>query len=232
MNKHRNHKIFLFKFLILFYLGFAGTGTAQENDGMLIFQVDGNKYIRKNFDKDGELKNYQTIEIGQLNKTGDNYETKMTTITYDADSTLKDASQTSLVCTPASRQVLMGIFPFAGGKSNKSLIVKMDEDAIMYPLDWRNFSTLKDFNFSLNFSGGAAGFFGTKSKVSITNRRVMPSKNLFGVSGKLALKAYVMGLKIATINYDFYEEIDEESGIIKQKFTEESGAYFTIELEE
>lgn len=205
---------------------------AQVDDGMLIFQVDGNSYVRKNFDKNGKLKNYQTIEVGKINETKEKVESKMIVITYAADGTLKDASQTTLVCTPEARQVLMGIFPFAGEKSKKSLVVKMNENAIMYPSGWRLLSELKDFNFNLNFSGGAAGFFGTKSDVSINNRKVMRSGNLFGVTGKLTMKAYVFGIKISTIKYDFYEEIDEQKGIIRQKFTEESGEYFTTELME
>jgi uncharacterized protein DUF3108 len=215
---------------IVFQLLTINLLSAQDVDGMLIFQVDGNRYMRKNFDKNGKLKNYQTIEVGKTKAEGDKIEAKMTVITYEVDGTLKDASQSNLVCNPKTKQVLMGIFPFAGGKSKKSLVVEMDDGEIMYPSNWRQFSELKDFNFSLNFSGGAAGFFGTKSDVSISNRKVMKLKDIFGVSGKLTMKAYVLGIRIAKIEYDFYEEIDVEKGIISQKFTEKDGDYFTTEI--
>lgn len=220
----------LISIVIVFQLTNIHSLSAQDDEGMLIFQVDGNRYMRKNFDKNGSLKDYQTIEVGKIKTSAEKIETKMTVITYKPDGTLKDAAQSNLVCTPETKQVLMGIFPFAGGKSKQSLVVKMEGGAIMYPSHWRQLSELKDFNFSLNFSGGAAGFFGTKSNVSISNRKVMKLKNVFGVSGKLSMKAYVLGIRVAKIEYDFYEEIDEKKGIILQKFTESGGDYFTIEI--
>lgn len=216
--------------VMVFQLATINSLSAQDDAEMLIFQVDGNTYMRKNFDKDGKLKNYQTIEVGKIKTVAGKLETKMTVITYKPDGTLKDASQSNLVCTPETKQVLMGIFPFAGGKSKKSLVVKMDDGAIMYPANWRQLSELKDFNFSLNFSGGAAGFFGTKSNVSIYDRKVMKLKNIFGVSGKLSMKAYTIGIRVAKIEYDFYEEIDIEKGIVSQKYTEKNGDYFTTEI--
>jgi hypothetical protein len=107
----------------------------------------------------------------------------------------------------------------------------MVEGAILYPTGWRKLAELKDFHFNLNFEGGAAGFFGTKSEISIMNRKVMPLDDSFGVSGILTIKAYIFGIKISTIKYDFFEKIDEEKGIISQQFTEENGNYFTIEIE-
>ena len=231
MNQNAFFKIAMtISILMVFQLVTIHSLSAQDEEGMLIFQVDGNKYMRKNFAKDGKLKTYQTIEVGKIKKEAGKIETKMTVITYEPDGTLKDASQSNLVCTPENKQVLMGIFPFAGGKSNQSLIVKMEEGAIMYPSEWRKLSKLKDFNFSLNFSSGAAGFFGTKSNVSIYDRKVMKLKNIFGVSGKLSMKAYALGIRVSNIEYDFYEEIDEEKGIISQKYTEKNGDYFTTEL--
>ena len=125
----------------------------------------------------------------------------------------------ALTETNENKQVLMGIFPFAGGKSKKSLVVKMNDGAIMYPANWRQLSELKDFNFHLNLKGGAIGFLGAKSTVSISNRKVMPLKKTFGVSGKVTIKAYALGIRISTIKYDFFEEIDVEKGIVRQKFT-------------
>lgn len=224
-------QLFKITFLVIVQLNIISVCKAQVIDGMLIFQVDENRYIRKNYDGNKNLKNYQTIEIGKTEVSDNRIETKMTVITYEADGTLKDASQTSLVCTPESQQVLMGIFPFAGEKSKRSLVVKMEDGAILYPTGWRELTELKDFNFNLNFEGGAAGFFGTKSDISITDRKVMPLKDVFGVSGKMTLKAYIFGIKISTIQYDFFEKIDKEKGIISQKFTEANGDFFTIEIE-
>ena len=126
----------------------------------------------------------------------------MKVITYQKDGNIKRASQTNLICTPDIRQVLMGVFPFAGNKSKTSMIVKMEDSAVLYPTDWKGLKTLKDFNFSLDFQGGTVGFFGTKSSVSMTDRKVMPLEKTFGVSGKITIKAFVLGIKVSTFKYD------------------------------
>ena len=50
------------------------------------------------------------------------------------------------------------------------------------------------------------------------------------VSGKMTLKAYVLGIKISTIEYNYFEDIKNGTGIVRQKFTEDNGNYFTIEI--
>ena len=216
--------------IFIFCLGISLPLVGQSEDGMLIFQVDGNRYMRKNFSKENELLSYQTIEIDTARSINGKIETKMTVITYEKDGTLKGAAQTNLLCTPESRQVLMGVFPFAGKKSKRSMVVKMDNGAILYPKGWKKLKQLDDFIFSLDFKGGAVGFFGTKSKISIANRKVMVLENTFGVSGKISIKAYVLRVKVSTIKYNFFEEIDLQRGIIRQKFTEGNGDYFTVEI--
>ena len=46
----------------------------------------------------------------------------------------------------------------------------------------------------------------------------------------MTLKAYVLGIKISNVEYQYFEEIVEKVGIVRQKFTERNGNYFTIEL--
>ena len=91
---------------------------------------------------------------------------------------------------------------------------------------------MEDYTFRLNFEGGAAGFFGTESSVSFTDRKVsQPKEGVFRISGKMTMKAYVIGIKISTIKYDYSEEFEKEAGIAWQKFTEDNGNYFTVEIE-
>ena len=203
----------------------------QSNEGMLISQIDGNRYVRKNFDESGKLRSYQSIEVGNLSTSVEKNEAKLTVITYDENDNMKGASQTVINCDPAASEVMMGIFPFAGGATNKSLKVELPKGGKLYPDGWRDRNALGNFTFRLEFEGGAAGFFGTQSQVSFTNRKVtQPEKSLFRISGKMALKAYVLGIKISTVEYNYFEEIENETGIVYQKFTEDNGNYFTIEI--
>ena len=196
-------------------------GHAQNEEGMLIFQIDGNRYYRKNYDGNNKLTSYQSIEVGSLKTSAEKVEAKLTDITYDANNNMKGASQT----------VMMGIFPFAGGATNKSLKIELPKSGKLYPLEWRKKAALEDYTFQLNFEGGAAGFLGTESSVSFTGRKVsQPSEGIFRIAGKMTLKAYVLGIKISTIKYDYAEDFEKDVGIVRQKFTEGNGNYFTVEI--
>jgi len=206
-------------------------GHAQDDEGMLIFQIDGNRYYQKNYDGNNKLKSYQSIEVGSLKTSAEKVEAKLTVITYDANDNMKGASQTVITCDPKASEVMMGIFPFAGGATNKSLRIELPKNGKLYPLDWKKKAALEDYTFQLNFEGGAAGFFGTKSSVSFTGRKVsQPSDGIFRIAGKMTLKAYVLGIKISTVKYDYSEDFEKGTGIVRQKFTEDNGNYFTVEI--
>jgi hypothetical protein len=213
---------------ILFSLPWLGF--AQSNTGMLLSQIDGNRYLRKNYDKNAKLKSYQTIEVGSLEVGLEKIEAKLTVITYDSDDNLKAAAQTIVSCSPTEGQVIMGIFPFAGGPANKSLNVEMPKSKKLYPAGWKEKDSLEDFKFQLKFQKGAAGFLGTESQVSFVGRKVRPiSDNLFRISGKMLVEAYILGIRLSSFKYDYSEEIADGIGIVREKFTESNGNYFTIE---
>ena len=219
--------------LVIFFLFLLlpSTSFTQTESGMLISQLDGNRYERKNFDQDGKLISYQSIEVGSLTRSAEKVEAKLTVLTYDENNDLKAASQTVISCDPEAGEVIMGIFPFAGGATNKSLKIEPEDNNQLYPEGWREQNTLRDFTFNLDFKGGAAGFFGTRSKVSFTERSVKKSsEDTYRISGKMTLVAYVIGIRISTSEYRYFEDIDPKAGIVYQKFTEKNGNYFTIKI--
>ena len=209
----------------------VGETSAQGIEEMLLYQIEGNQYLRKNFDAQGHMKNYQTIDVGELKFSTGIIESKMTVVNYDRKGNLLSASQTTIRCNPEEREVLMGVFPFAGAKSDKALKIELKKGASLYPNDWFNKNSLPDFNFKLQVEGGVAGFLGTESQTAITQRKVMLQPNgLYKVSGKMTLNAYLAGINISTTVYDFFEYIDLLKGIVWQKFVNSNGEYFTIEL--
>ena len=127
----------------------------------------------------------------------------------------------------------MGVFPFAGGKSNKSLKIEIPQGNELYPSGWQQSNTLPDFNFQLKLEGGVAGFFGTESRAVISQRKVSPQPEAtYRVSGKMTLKAFVAGIRISKTVYDYVEYIAPEKGIVSQNFRANDGEYFTISLME
>lgn len=205
---------------------------AQSGEDMLIYQIDGNRYFRKNFDANGKLKSYQTLDVGKLNVQPKKIEAKLTVNTFDEKGGLKGASQTIISCDPEAGEVMMGIFPFAGDGSNKSLKIISPSNKRLYPPRWRKEAVLEDFTYQLKIKGGAAGFFGTESQVSFSNRKVRQLEiDLFRISGKMTMTAYILGIKISTLDYNFFEEIKTGKGIVRQRFEEENGDFFTVEIQ-
>lgn len=226
----KNKKRYLFILVCLLFL-LPLDGFTQNEEGMLIFQIDGNRYYRKNYDGNDKLISYQAIEVGSIKASAERVEAKLTVVTYDTNDNMKDASQTVITCDPATSEIIMGIFPFAGGAANTSVEIEPEGNSQIYPEDWREQNTLRDFVFNLDFKGGAAGFFGTSSKVSFTERSVnKSSENTYRVSGNMTLAAYIMGVRVSTIEYRYFEDLDQEAGIVYQKFTEKNGNYFTIRI--
>ncbi len=39
-----------------------------------------------------------------------------------------------------------------------------------------------------------------------------------------------MSVKISTTQYNYYEDFEKDTGIVRQKFTEDNGNYFTVEI--
>lgn len=75
------------------------SGYSQDDEDMLIFQIDGNQYYRKNYDKNNKLISYQSIEVGSLKTSSEKVQTKLTVITYDANDNMKGSSQTVSLAT-------------------------------------------------------------------------------------------------------------------------------------
>ncbi|MEZ4848200.1 MAG: hypothetical protein R3B93_06200 [Bacteroidia bacterium] len=206
-------------------------GFAQNQEGMLIYQIDGNHYRKDNYDKNGKPDSYQIIQVGNVIKAEQRVEAKLTVLNYKNNGDLKDASQTTITCNPEARQVLVGIFPFIAEKSRKNIIVKMQDGNIFYPSGWQQKLELEDFSLNLEIKGGTAGFLGANSHIAITNRKVNQlSAQIYQISCKITLKAFIGGINVSTVHYELQEEIHNQTGIIKQTFTEKSGAYFILRL--
>ncbi len=219
-------------FIIFFCISiYANSGSAQIDKSMLIYQIAGNNYERKNYDKDGNLKSYQTINVGEITKNEDDIIAKLTVNTFDDKNILKGASQTTIICNPISQELIMGVFPFAGGASNKSLKLEMSKSNRLYPIEEISSNTLNDIEFQLKFKGGAAGFFGTRSKISLKERSINKSKNgIISITGKMMVQVFIIGIKIKTIKYEYTEDLISGVGIVKQFVAEDNGTYFTTEL--
>lgn len=203
---------------------------AQQDKQMLIFKIEGNNYIRMNYDKNGELKNSQIFIVGKVVVNKDQYLMPLKIYLYNNKGELGDSTITNYTCKPSDNKVLMNIFPFSKLSADKTVKVALNNGEF-YPENIVEGGDLEELSFSASIEGGVAGAFGSSTKIKVYNRKtVNVTKETYHISSKIEIKAYLIGLKLKTINYLVEETISKQKGILEQKFKEENGEYFTIKL--
>lgn len=231
MIKHFNHISFLL--LILLIQLSSKTIVAQGNKQMFMFQVDGNNYTKKSYDKKGKLKSSQIFKVGEVKKDEGLHTMPLKVYSYDKNNKLKDSAETKYTCKPSAGEIFMNVFPFAEFSVNKTVKIELNSGNAFYPATWETGQEIADISFSLSLEGGVLGTFGTSSKIRIYDRKITAHdtlKNTYTITAKMEVKAYMFGLRMDTIEFTIEETVHPQKGIIKQYFKESTGEYFTIKL--
>lgn len=206
---------------------------AQQNRQMFMFQVDGNNYTKKSYDKKGKLKSSQIFKVGEVKKEKELHTMPLKVYSYDKNNKLKDSSETKYTCKPSAGEIFMNVFPFAEFSVNKTVKIELSSGNAFYPTTWQTGKEIADISFSLSLEGGVLGTFGTSSKIKIYNRKITAYdklKNTYTLTAKMQVKAYMFGLRMDTIEFTIEETVHPQKGIVKQYFKESTGEYFTIKL--
>lgn len=217
--------------IIILWLQLVPAIVRGQEKEMLIEQIAGKKIIRENFDKNGNLLGKQLFLIGDLKREGETYKVDLSTELYNAKGQLDEKYTTTYKCNPNQFDVLLNVFPFADPDDEKIKVDVTSEDfKQLYDLQSEN--ELKDIRLKLSIESGVLSFFGSKSLVTITNRKRKKENGKIMISSKAVVEAYTMGIKIKTINYSVEEYLFENFVLQEQKFTEDNGAYFTMTFEQ
>tara|TARA_R110002124_G_C8963856_1_gene514283 strand:- start:3687 stop:4370 length:684 start_codon:yes stop_codon:yes gene_type:complete len=218
-------------FLILIFLQFTpGMSYGQEKE-MLIEQIAGKKIVRKNFDKNGNPQGMQIFLTGELKRERETYTVEVLVELYDEKNQLDEKYTTTYKCNPREFDVLLNVFPFTDPGDEKIKVDVTSED-FKQLYDLQSSSKLKDIHLKMSVESGVLSFFGSKSLVTIKNRQSKKENGRINISSDAVVEAYVMGLKIKTINYTVEEYLTESLVLQRQKFTEDDGAYFTMTYEQ
>ncbi|MEO7087469.1 MAG: hypothetical protein ABIZ51_01605 [Bacteroidia bacterium] len=206
---------------------------SQDTQGMFMYQVDGNKYEKLNYDKKGSVISKQIIEAGKIQKKGNKYILPVKIISYNEAGKLENTYETNYSCEPSAGKLFIHIFPLSDKQNYTNVSVKLLTEDDFYPIGMSTKNPLPDISFSMNSEGGLLGFFGANSKIKISDRKItnegMKSKN-YHIKEKIEIKAYMFGVKIKDINYTVEEIFNQVTGIVKQEYKESSGEYFVITL--
>jgi len=209
---------------ILIFVFTLTANFASAQDDMLIEQMAGKTVIRENFDKVNQLIDKQIFRISNIDRSSNTYSVEVTTELYHKDGTLDEKYKTYYSCKPGQSSVLMMVYPFFAPKSKKIGIESKSADfKNMYDLN-----NLKDIHLKLSFDSGILNFFGSKNNIKIFNRKLTTGPNTKTLNSQVDIKAYLLGIKMKTINYKVTEIFDKNSDLISQEFRARDGSYFTM----
>lgn len=207
---------------------------SAQNRQMLLFEIDGNRYQRCNYNKEGELQSFEKLIIGSIVEKAKSYRLPVEIYSYNAEGQLKDSTRTIYTCRPEEQSVLLNVFPFTDYGKGSEIKVNVEDEKAFYPVDPETGWEMKPIEFSLKIDKGLVGFLGGNSKIIIYDRQVVPNDTLqtgqYEINSKVDLGVYVLGIKVKGLAYRVIEIIDKDRGIIHQKFTSDDDSYFVIRL--
>ena len=93
-------KIFGFIASVLLVIFTVSSFTKAQSSQMLLFEIDGNRYEKRNFNKQGELQSFQKLLVGSIEETGDIYKLPVELYLYNVEGELQDSTKTIYTCRP------------------------------------------------------------------------------------------------------------------------------------
>ena len=214
-------------FAIIFLLQLAPVLMFGQEKEMFIEQIAGKRIIRENFDKNGELQGKQIFLIGELRQQGDTYEVEVVIELYSEKGKLEEKYTTSYNCNPNEFDVLVNVFPFADPDDAKIKVDVTSKD-FQQLYDFSGSEELKDIHLKMSVESGVLNFFGSKSLITIKNRKMKVENQSVKISSEAVIEAYMIGIRIKTIKYTVEEYLTNNLVLQRQKFTEDDGTYFSM----
>jgi len=218
-------------FTILILITLIRTTVYGQGKEMFIEQIAGKKIVRENFDKNGDLQGKQIFLIGKLIQDAGIYKVDVVTELYNKSGELDEKYSTTYKCSPKDFDVLLNVFPFTD-PNDKKIKVDVTSKDFKQLYEIGNDEDLKDIHLKMRVESGLLSFFGSKSLITIKDRERKLVNTSIIINSKVVIVAYMMGIKIKTIKYRIEEYLTGNFILQRQKFTEDDGAYFTMEYED
>lgn len=197
-----------------------------QNQDMFIQQIAGKKIVRQSFDEKGNLIGKQEFMVGNMQLKGKSYYVNIETKIYDEKQRLKSTYSTAYRCKPDESNVLLSVFTINPKKKKIAVSVKSGEFKNIYELGQGAFETTLSFNMYVE--SGILNFLGSKNVVTNADRSKSENNDQIIISGSLKIKAYLLGIRIKTINYSTTEILNKKGFLQRQVFKESDGSYFTM----
>ena len=213
---------------VLFFvgiLGFAPGLHAQDTD-MFIEQISGKTIVREDFERGGKLTGKQVFTAENTKRAGKDLVVNINTRLYDEEQKLKSTYTTAYRCSPGESSVLLSVFAVNPSSKKVSVAVKSGDFKKLYALDPG--SMVRSLSLTMYIETGLLNFLGSKNTVSITNRSLGRESGGWKITERILIKAYLLGIRIKSLDYAVSERLSERGLLENQRFTQSNGDYFTI----
>jgi len=215
--------------LLLFVLLFKFELYSQSLKGMLMYQIENKQFKKTNFDKNHKIVDYQYIKVGNIVKNNNGFSLEINMKKFDKKGNLKKEETSKYSCNTKEGGVFMGIIPFINKPSKKININVLSENSL-YPSNFQEINVLDDYRIIATYKTGFLGVTAITDMNYINRNIKKTNDNTYTILGEIDIKIEVAGVNISNISYKSEEKIDTLKGIVFQKFVENSGSYFTIQL--
>jgi len=210
--------------LILYCLLLLFTNTlSAQNKEMFIEQISGKTITRENFEN-GKLTGKQIFTAGKMGQSGGSFFVDINTKIYDEAQKLESTYTTTYRCKPEESSVLLSVFTLNPKKQKISVSVKSGDFKKLYDLN----DLLSSLSLTMYIESGILNFLGSKNTIDLNSRSLSKESSGWKVTEKLRIKAYLLGIRIKTINYNVTEFLTNAGQLEKQLFKESNGDYFII----
>ena len=219
--------------LIIFVALIQVTSTTAygQNKKMLIEQIAGKRIVRQNFDQNGDLQSKQIFLTGELKQEDKTFRIEVITELYDKSSQLTKKYTTTYQCNPKEYDVLLNVFPFSDPGDEKIKVEVTSKDfQQLYELGQEK--ELEDIHLKMTVESGALSFFGSKSLLTLRNRKMEITDQSVKITGEAVVKIFMIGIRVKMINYIIEEYLSKEFLLQDQKFIEDNESYFTMHYEQ
>lgn len=201
---------------------FANTLSAQNKE-MFIEQISGKTITRENFEN-GQLTGRQIFTAGKMGQSGGSFFVNINTTIYDESQKLESTYTTTYRCKPEESNVLLSVFTLNPKKQKISVSVKSGDFKKLYDLN----NLLSSLSLTMYIESGILNFLGSKNNIDMDSRTLTQENTGWKIAERLTIKAYLLGIRIKTINYNVTEYLTSAGLLEKQLFKESNGDYFTI----
>lgn len=212
--------------LSLLFVFNAGNIIGQNN--MLIRKLSGKEIQRLSYDKEGKLESKEVFLISKLDSSQGVLSVKMDVQLFNKEGKLAGSYISTYKCQPDKSDLLLTVIPLSANKNTK-YVVQADTynfKSLYYFPD--KSAQLNDVRLTVYVKSGALGFFGSKNKITISNRKLIQKEQNYMMQSRLTINTFLLGIRIKSIHYQVVENLSGDKSLVSQKFTMEDGSYFTI----